>query len=306
MTARYRLMAAEKADLPVKTMARLLGVSRSGFYDWLRREPPCDPWTEERSAVERCWLESDRRFGARSVRAVLASRGLALTLYRVRRLMRELGIRGVAPNSRKRTTVPDPGARARPDLVRRNFEPPVPTTVLCGDIIYLRTGQGWLYLAAVIDLCARMVVGWSLSERMTADIAVSALEMARARGYVAEGAIFHTDRGAQYTSRLLAGWASENDVRLSVGRTGSCHDNAVAESFFATLKNEMYSLRPWPTRAEARSAVVGYIEGFYNRLRPHSTIGYQTPAGKMEAFVERCDAAFADPATGSDGMPLAA
>ena len=306
MTARCRLMAAEKADFPAKTMARLLGVSRSGFYDWLRREPPGDPWAEERSAVERCRPGSDRRFGARSVRAVLASRGLALTLYRVRRLMRELGIRGVAPNSRERTTVPDPGARARPDLVRRNFEPPVPTTVLCGDITYLRTGQGWLYLATVIDLCTRMVVGWSLSERMTADIAVSALEMARARGYVAEGAIFHTDRGAQYTSRLLAGWASENDVRPSVGRTGSCHDNAVAESFFATLKNEMYSLRPWPTRAEARSAVVGYIEGFHNRLRPHSAIGYQTPAGKMEAFVERCDAAFADPATGSDGMPLAA
>ncbi len=138
-------------------------------------------------------MESDRRFGARSVRAVLASRGLELTLYRVRRLMRGLGIRGVAPNSRKRTTVPDPGAPARPDLVRRNFEPPVPATVLCGDITYLRTGQGWLYLATVIDLRTRMVVGWSLSERMTADIAVAALEMARSRGYVAEGAIFHSD-----------------------------------------------------------------------------------------------------------------
>lgn len=96
-----------------------------------------------------------------------------------------------------------------------------------------------------------------------------------------------SDRGAQYTSRLLAGWAAANGVRLSVGRTGSCHDNAVAESFFATLKNEMYSLRSWPTRAEARSAVVGFIEGYYNRRRPHSTIGYQTPAGKMEAFFER-------------------
>lgn len=132
-----------------------------------------------------------------------------------------------------------------------------------------------------------MVVGWSLSERMTTDVAVSALEMARSRGYVAEGAIFHPNRGVQHMSRLLAEWALENVVRLSVGRTGSCHDNAVAESFFATLKNEMYSPRPWPTRAEARNAAVGYIEGFYNRARPHSTIGYQTPAGKMEAFFER-------------------
>lgn len=193
MSTRYRLMAAEKANFPVKMMARLLGVSRSGFYSWLRREPPDDPWAEARAAVERCWLESDRRFGARSVRAVLTSRGAALTLYRVRKLMRELGIRGVVPNARKRTTAPDPGAPARPDLVRRDFEPPVPTTVLCGDISYLRTGQGWLYLATVIDLCTRMVVGWSLSERMTADVAVSALEMAKARGYVAGNAIFHSD-----------------------------------------------------------------------------------------------------------------
>lgn len=292
-------MEAEKACFPVKLMARLLGVSRSGFYDWARRRPPEDPWSGAREAVGRCWLESDRRFGARSVRAVLASRGMRLALYRVRRLMRELGIRGVAPNSRKRTTVPDPGAPARPDLVRRNFEPPVPTTVLCGDITYLRTGQGWLYLATVIDLCTRMVVGWALSERMTADIAVSALEMARSRGYVAGGAIFHSDRGAQYTSRLLAEWAAASDVRLSAGRTGSCHDNAVAESFFATLKNEMYSLRSWPTRAEARSAVVGFIEGHYNRRRPHSTIGYQTPAGKMEAFFERT-------APKPEGLPLVA
>lgn len=122
---------------------------------------------------------------------------------------------------------------------------------------------------------------------MTAEVAVSALSMAKARGYVIGNAIFHSDRGAQCTSRLMAEWAAANDVRLSVGWTGSCHDNAVAESFFAMLKNEMYSLRSWPTRAEARSAVVGYIEGFYNRARPRSTIGYRTPAGEMEAFFER-------------------
>ena len=151
------------------------------------------------------------------------------------------------------------------------------TTVLVGDITYLRTGQGWLYLATVIDLATRMVVGWSMSERMTAGLAVSALEMAHARGYVAGGAIFHSDRGSQYTSRALAGWAASHDVRLSVGRTGSCHDNAVAESFFATLKNEMYSLRSWATRAEARHAVVGFIEGFYNRQRPTPRSATRSP-----------------------------
>lgn len=186
-------MGAEKACFPVKLTARLPGVSRSGFYDRARRRPPEDPWAEARAAVERCWLESDRRFGARSVRAVLASRGAALTLYRVRKLMRELGIRGVVPNARKRATVPGPGAPARPDLVRRDFEPPAPTTALCGDIAYLRTGQGWLCLATAIGLCTRMVVGWSLSERMTADVAASALETAKARGCVAGNAIFHSD-----------------------------------------------------------------------------------------------------------------
>ena len=186
-------MGAEKACFPVKLMARLPGVSRSGLYDRARREPPEDPWAEARAAAGRCWLESGRRFGARSVRAVLASRGMGLALYRARRLMRELGIRGVVPNARKRATVPGPGAPARPDLVRRDFEPPAPTTALCGDIAYLRTGQGWLCLATAIDLRTRMVVGWSLSERMTADIAASALETAKGRGYVAGNAIFHSD-----------------------------------------------------------------------------------------------------------------
>ena len=206
-------------------------------------------------------------------------------------LMRELGIRCCPPNAKKRTTVPDPKARPRPDLVRRDFTSPVPTYKLVGDITYLRTGQGWLFLATVIDLCTRMVVGWSLSDRMTADIAVAALESAKSRGYVAGNAIFHSDRGAQYTSRLLAEWARDNDVRLSCGRTGSCHDNAVAESFFATLKNEMYHRESFATRADAKHAVIRFIEAEYNRKRPHSTIGYQIPAKAMEAFFERTRAA---------------
>ena len=208
-------------------------------------------------------------------------------------LMRELGIRGCTPNASKRTTVPGSGADGRPDLVGRDFESPVPTYKLVGDITYLRTGEGWLFLSTVIDLNTRMVVGWALSERMTADIVASALEAARSRGYVAEGAIFHSDRGAQYTSRLVAEWAAAHGVRLSVGRTGSCHDNAVAESFFATLKNEMYHRRSFPTRAEARRAVVGFIEGYYNRRRPHSTIGYRIPAQVMEEFFEKCTRAAA-------------
>lgn len=280
-------MLEEKAEFPVKLMARVLEVSRSGFYSWLANGCPEDEWGDARDAVMRVWLESDRRFGFRFVHAMLPPDFAHLTRYRVLKLMRELGIHGCTPNARKRTTIPDPKAKPRPDLVRRDFTSPVPTYKLVGDITYLRTGEGWLFLATVIDLCTRMVVGWSLPDRMTADIAVAALESAKSRGYVAGNAIFHSDKGAQYTSRLLAEWARANDVRLSCSRTGNCHDNAVAESFFATLKNEMYHRRSSATRADARHAVVEFIEADYNRKRPHSTIGYQIPARAMELFFER-------------------
>lgn len=142
-------------------------------------------------------------------------------------------------------------------------------------------------LATVIDLYTRMVVGWSLSDRMTADITVAALESAKSRGYVAGNAIFHSDRGAQYTSRTLAEWARANDVRLSCSHTGNCHDNAVATSFFATLKNEMYYHRRFPARDTAKHAVIEFIEADYKRKRLHSTIGHKAPAQTMESFFER-------------------
>lgn len=261
----------KKAEFPVKMMARVLGVSRSGFYSWLSNGCPREDWSAEREAVRRVWLESDRRFGFRFVKCFLPGEFSGLTLYRVRKLMRELGIRGCTPNARKRATIPDPKARPRPDLVRRDFTSPVPTYKLVGDITYLRTGEGWLYLSTVIDPNTRMVVGWSLSERMTADIVVSALASAKSRGYVAGNAIFHADRGAQYTSRFLAEWARDNDVRLSCSRTGNCHDNAVAE----------------------------FIEAYYNRRRPRSTIGYKVPAEAMAAFFERTEPKL-------EAMPMAA
>lgn len=290
MTERYRLMEAERGRFPAPMMARALGVSRSGFYAWLRRpRAGGDPWAAAREAVRAEHASRDGIPGARTLLALVAPRFPGITLYRVRRLMRELGIRGVHPRASRRTTVPDPGAPARPDLVRRGFDRPVPTCWLVGDITYLKTGQGWLYMAVVIDLCTRMAVGCSFSDRMDASLPVSALECAWRRGYVAEGAVFHSDRGSQYTSKAMAEWAAARGVRLSVGRTGSCRDNAVAESFFGTLKNEMYHRRSFATRDEARVACVGYIEGYYNRRRPHSSIGWECPAEKMEAFFARLD-----------------
>ena len=280
-------MYAEKENFPVKMMARILKVSRSGFYSWLSRGAPVDKWKDVRDVVWHTWAESDRRFGARLIHCFLPDELSCTSLYRVRKCMHELGIKGCTPYKSKRTTIPDKNAKPKPDLIHRDFTSPVPTYKLVGDITYLCTGEGWLYLSTVIDLNTRMIVGWSLSERMTADIVVNALELAKRRGYVAENAIFHSDKGAQYTSRLLAQLAQNNEVRLSCSRTGNCHDNAVAESFFATLKNEMYYRQSFATRSCAKHAVIEFIESYYNRRRPHSSIGYKIPAEVMEAFFER-------------------
>ncbi len=278
-------MLAEKVEFPVRLMARVLEVSRSDFYSWLSNGCP-------RQLVGRAqrrdasMAESDRHFGFRFVHAMLPPDFARLTRYRVLKLMRELGIRGCTPNARKRTTIPDPKARPRPELVRRDFTSPVPTYKLVGDITYLRTGEGWLYLATVIDLCTRMVIGWPLSDCMTADIAVAALKSAKSRGYVAGNAIFHSNRGAQYTSRTLTEWARQRRAPFPRPHR-HCHDNAVVESFFVTLKNEMCYHRSFATRADAKHAAIGFIEADYNRRRPHSTIGYKIPAQAVDTFFER-------------------
>lgn len=273
-------------------MCEELGVARSSYYKWeagLDSEGGrADPWAKLRAEVEDAWIAGGRSWGARMIWDKL---GRKATLYRIRKLMGQLGIRGRHPRSKKRTTIPDPNAPTRPDLIRRDFTSAVPTTRLVGDITYLRTGEGWLYMATVIDLCTRMVVGLSFSSRMTADLPIAALESAWSRGYVAENAIFHSDRGSQYTSKAMADWAAAHDVRLSVGRTGSCHDNAVVESFFGKFKNEFYHCRSFATRSEARIASLQHVEGIYNRARPHSAIDGRIPAEKMAAFFKRLDEA---------------
>ena len=296
-------MLAERADYSVSMMARVLGVSRSGFYRWVKAGSPEDPWGPLKEAIIGIWEESGRRFGFRKVWSKLAEdpkygRFAGTTLYRVRKCMSELGIRGICPNASRRTTVPDRDAPARPDLIGRDFSSPVPTTKLVGDITYLRTTGGFIYLAVVIDLCTRMVVGWSIRDSMRAGLVVAALEMAYSRGYVAGGAIFHSDRGSQYTSAELAAWAAAHDVRLSVGRTGSCHDNAVAESFFGTLKNEWYHHERLSDASDTKHKAIEFIESYYNRYRPHESIGDRVPAEAMEEFFDRFERALAyDPET---------
>jgi putative transposase len=205
-------------------------------------------------------------------RAVTCSIGL------VADIMREQDLAAVQPRAFKVTTAAGEDDYMPLDLIGRDFTAAAPGQRLVGDITYLRTGEGWLYLATVIDLCTRMVVGWQMAEHMRTSLVIEALSMAKKHGHVDPGAIFHSDRGTQYTSKEFDRYCHEIGVRRSVGRTGSCFDNSVAESWFATLKNEMYHRYRFPTRKRARFAVAQYIELFYNRKRHHSTLGYRTPA----------------------------
>ena len=296
MSDKYALILEEKANYAVTMMCRVLEVSRSGFYKWLKANPTgADPWGELKEKIQDVWEESKRRFGVRKVHAKLrderGGRFNDVTVYRVRKCMRELGIRGISPNAKKRTTVPDEDAPSRPDLVKRDFTSPVPTYKLVGDITYLRTVTGFIYLATVIDLATRMVVGWSIRDNMRSELVISAMEMAWGRGYVAENAIFHSDRGSQYTSHAFAEWAEEHDVRLSVGRTGSCHDNAVAESFFGTMKNDWFHHERLLDADATKHRTIEYIESYYNRFRPHDAIDGRVPAEAMEEFFARFEAA---------------
>ena len=276
------LVLEEKANYPITFMCSLLHLARSSYYAWCRRvelSATAARRAELGRLVAELFAEFDSRYGCRRIAWVLnTERDTPCAVGTVASIMREQGLKAVQPRAYKRTTVPGEQPVAAPDLIAREFSAQAPGTRLVGDITYLRTGQGWLYLATVIDLCTRMVVGWSMAEHMRTSLVVEALQMARLHGYLQPGAIFHSDRGCQYTSGEFAEYCATNNILRSLGRTGSCYDNAAAESFFATLKNEMYYCHTFDTRARARFAVAEYIEVFYNRKRHHSTLGYRTPA----------------------------
>jgi transposase InsO family protein len=273
------VIEAEKANYKILWMCRLLGVPRSSFYAWRSRTET--PTAARRRAlgieVRRVFHESRQTSGCRRVAAQLNREGHEASVGLVADLMRELGLVAVQPRAYKRTTVAGEHPVDSPDLIDRDFTATAPGHRLVGDITYLRTEQGWLYLATVIDLATRMVVGWQLAAHMRTSLVVDALQMAIDAGHVERAAIFHSDKGCQYTSAEFAAFCTDNQVRTSVGRTGVCWDNAAAESFFASLKNEMYYRYTFATRARARFAVADYIEVFYNRRRLHSTLGYRTP-----------------------------
>jgi putative transposase len=276
------MISAEKATgFPVSVACALLGVSRSAYYDWERGAPSdrelTDAWLLEQIVA----IHGANRgvYGWRRIHAELRlAHGVRVSGKRVRRLMRQAGISGLARRKRGRTTIQVPGVRVADDLVERQFRPAALNVLWVADITYLRTWEGWVYLAAVQDAYSRRIVGWSMADHMRAELVVDALQMAVARRRPAPGLIHHTDQGSQYVSLAFGQAAGEAGIARSMGSKGDAYDNAVAESFFATLKKELVNRRSWPTRRELGSAVFEYIEAFYNRERRHSTLSMLSPA----------------------------
>lgn len=272
-------MAAEKASWPVAVMCRVLEVSASGFYAWLVR-PPCERTLQDEwltAKISQVHKENRGVYGVRRVHVCLGRLGINVSKKRVHRLMKKAGISGVVKRKKGKTTVRIPGIETAADLVKRNFAPVGPNKLWCADITYIRTWEGWLYLAAVMDCYSRKIVGWQLADSLHADIVVDALAMAAKARRPAPGLVHHSDRGSQYTALVFNQRCKEAGIDTSMGAKGSAYDNAVAESFFATLKKELVYRRSWQTKAQARTAVFDYIEAFYNRLRLHSTIGNLSP-----------------------------
>ena len=273
-------MHAEKSNFTISRMARLLEVSRSGFYAWINRVPSKRVVRQERIEAKVAWFhgESDEVFGSPKVLADLREDGETISRKTVAKTMRKLGLVGICPKKWKTTTVTDHTDAYPADAAKRMWDTGTLNAVWVGDITYLRTWEGWLYLATVIDAHSRRVIGWAIAEHMRTDLVEDALQMAiTLRGELPEKVVFHTDRGTQYASAQITKFASENGITRSMGLTGICWDNAMAESFFATLKTEFYYRRVWPTKARAKLDVGAWIEDRYNRRRRHSSIGQISP-----------------------------
>lgn len=277
----YRLIAAEEANYPVVLLCRVLKVSRSGFDAWRSRPPSCRSITNAglTATIRAIHMGSRGTYGAPRVHAELAdAHGVRCGRKRVACLMRRAGIAGVCRRRSTRTTRRDETAAPAPDLVQRAFAAEAPDHLWIADITYLPTWQGFLDLAVVRDAFSRRIVGWAMADHLRAELVVGALEMALRHRRPPVGVVHHSDRGGQYTSLAFGQRCRRAGVVPSMGSTGDCFDNAMAESFFATLECELVDRERWRTRRDARTAVFEYIEGFYNRHRRHSALGYLRPA----------------------------
>jgi len=287
LIAKFEFIDTEKAFYPITLMCVWAQVSRSGFYDWLAR--PASASAARRRDLEvlvaGVFEDSDGTYGYRRVHQELARGQVVCSPELVRLVMRGLGLYPCQPKPFRPTTTEAGDASDIPDLVNRDFTADVPGTKMVGDITYIPTAEGFTYLATVIDCCTKECIGYAIADHMRADLVCDALAMA-ARNYpLAEKAIFHSDRGTQYTSDEFAKAVKAIDARRSVGRTGNCYDNALAESFNAAVKVERVNRMRYATIEEAIRDVVRYIEFRYNRRRLHSALGYVTPRQAYENYI---------------------
>lgn len=275
----YAFIAENFADFPVQAMCAVLGVSRSGYYAWVSRPGSPRDLADGAlaSAIRDAHSASRGRYGSPRVHAELRAQGRQVSRKRVARLMRGMGLAARRRRRFCRTTDSRHGLAVAPNLLQRDFRAPAPDRVWLADITYIGTAEGWLYLAAVLDLFTRRIVGWAMAEHLGHELALAALDMAITSRRPAPGLVHHSDRGVQYAAHAYRRRMQTHGMLCSMSRKGDCWDNAPMESFFATLKGELVEPRDDLTRAEARADVFQYIEGFYNQRRRHSAIGYLSP-----------------------------
>ena len=276
---RFRFIHAEKATYPLGLLCRVLEVSTKGYYSWLDRGEATYPDRAELDqAVKEVHHENKRRYGSRHVKEALEKKGVQVGRTSVRASMRRQGLKVRYPKAFRVTTKADPDATYAPNILNRQFEHDKPNQAWVGDISYVKTSNGFLYLAVVIDLYSRMVVGWSIQPHMRASLVDDALRMALGRRDVSAGLIFHSDRGSQYTSVKFRATCHEFEIVQSMSRKGNCWDNAVSESFFSAIDRELLSDgRSWSPES-SRLKIFTYIETYYNRKRLHSSLGYESPS----------------------------
>jgi transposase InsO family protein len=285
---KFSFIHAQKASFPISALCRLLGVSRQGYYAFAHR-PPSRRVLEEAElceAIRQIFTESGETYGSPRVHRELGLRDVHTSKRRVERAMRGMGITPPAPRRRTKTTFRDKSHPVAPNELARDFTATRPNERWVTDITYVWTDEGWAYVAIILDLFSRAVVGWALDTTLTTKLALNALQSAVQRRRPSAGLLHHSDRGCQYTSAEYRARLEKHGVTVSMSRTGNCWDNAVAESFFATLKRELVDRRRWHGVADLRTAVFEYIEVFYNRRRLHSSLDYKTPAAVEEEFFE--------------------
>ena len=272
-------MSVNRAECPVRVMCRVLGLSPSGYYSWLRRPPSARALRDEEltERIEEIWVENRKVYGRPRIYADLKEAGERVGEKRVGRLMKQAGIEGASRRRRgPKTTRRNADARPAPDLVERDFSADGPDQLWVADITYVPTWAGFLYLAVVVDAWSRRVVGWSMATHLRTELVLDALDMATWQRRP-ERVIHHSDQGTQYTSIAFGLRCKEVGVRPSMGSVGDAYDNALCESFFATLECELLDRQRFQTQAEAKMAVFDFIEGFYNPRRRHSSLGQVSP-----------------------------